>query len=85
MKRRILKLWKVLLKMVILQYKEKQRKNQFFSVKSFEDILEHFKERAPQESTRTEITELEQFFDSVEKCTHSETISSQANVSYMKE
>ena len=70
MKRRILKLWKVLLKMVILQYKEKQRKNQFFSVKSFEDILEHFKQRAPQESTRTEITELEQFFDSVEKCTH---------------
>ena len=68
--------------MVILQYKEKQRKNKFFSVKSFEDILEHFKQRAPQESTRTEITELQQFFDSIEKCTHSENISSQAHNNY---
>ena len=53
-----------------------------FSVKSFEDILEHFKQRAPQESTRTEITELQQFFDSIEKCTHSENISSQAYNNY---
>ena len=53
-----------------------------FSVKSFEDILEHFKQRAPQEGTRTEITELQQFFDSIEKCTHSENISSQAHNNY---
>ena len=53
-----------------------------FSVKSFEDMLEHFKQCTPQENTRTEITELEQFFDSVEKCTHSENISSQANGNY---
>ena len=54
----------------------------FFSVKSFEDMLEHFKQYAPQENTHIEITELEQFFDFVEKCTHSEKISSQANDNY---
>ena len=42
-------------------------------------MLEHFKQCTPQENTRTEITELEQFFDLVEKCTHSEKISSQAS------
>ena len=53
-----------------------------FSVKSFEDILEHFKKCTPQDNTRTEISELEQFFDSVEKCTHAERNSSQANDNY---
>ena len=32
-----------------------------FSVKSFEDMLEHFKQCTPQENTRSEIRELEQF------------------------
>ena len=50
-----------------------------FPVKSFEDILEQFKQCIPEDNTRTEITELEQFFDSVEKCTHSEKNLSQAN------
>ena len=53
-----------------------------FSVKSFEDILEHFKQCTPQDNTRTEITELVQFFDSLAKCTHSESNSSQANDNY---
>ena len=53
-----------------------------FSVKSFEDILEYFKQSTPQENTRTEITELEHFFDSAEKSTHSEKNSSQANDNY---
>ena len=35
-------------------------------------MLKHFKQYAPQENTHTEITELEQLFDFVEKCTHSE-------------
>ena len=38
-----------------------------FSVKLFEDILEHFKQYTPQDNTSTEITELEQFFDSLEE------------------
>ena len=37
------------------------RKNQFFSAQSFEDILEHHKQCTPQDNTRTEITELDQF------------------------
>ena len=45
-------------------------------------MLKHFKQYAPQENTHTEITELEQLFDFVEKCTHSEKISSQANDNY---
>ena len=53
-----------------------------FYVKSFEDMLEHFKQFAPEGNTRTEITELEQFFDSVEKYTQSEKILSQANDNY---
>ena len=53
-----------------------------FSTKSFEDILENFKQCTPQDNTRHEITELEQFFDSVEKCIHSEKNLSQANDNY---
>ena len=53
-----------------------------FPAKSFEDILQHFKQCAPEENTRTEITEFEQFLDSVEKCTHFEKNSSQANDNY---
>ena len=71
-------LWKVLLKMVILQCKEES----VFSVKLFEDILEYFKQCTPTDYTHTEITELEQFFDSVEKCTHSVKNLSQVNNSY---
>ena len=57
-------------------------KELFFSVKSFEDILEHFKQCTPQVNTLTEITELEQLFDSAEECTYSEKNSSQANDNY---
>ena len=45
-------------------------------------MLEHFKQCTPQENTRTKIAELQQFFDSVERCTYSENISSQANHNY---
>ena len=53
-----------------------------FSIKSFEDILEHFKQSTAQDNTRTEITELEQFLNSVEKCTHFEKNSSQFSDKY---
>ena len=57
----------------------KAEEESIFSVKSFEDVLQHFKQCTPQDNTRTKITELEQFFDSVEKCSHSEKNLSQAN------
>ena len=53
-----------------------------FSVKSFKDILEHLKQCTPQDNTNTDITELQQFFYSVEKCPHFETNLSQANHNY---
>ena len=66
-----------LLKMVILQCKEKQNKNQVFQfnrLKIFQNIS-----NSPQGNTLTEITELNHFFYSVEKCTHSGKNLSQAN------
>ena len=53
-----------------------------FSIKSFEDILEHFKQSTAQDNTRTEITGLEQFLNSVEKCTHFEKNSAQFSDKY---
>ena len=48
----------------------------------FEDILEHFKQITPQYITHTEITEIEHFFDPIEKCTHSEKNLSQTINNY---
>ena len=52
-----------------------------FSLKSFQDILD-FKQCTPQDYTHKERTELEQFFDSVGKCTHSEKNSSEPKDNY---
>ena len=70
----------------VYQYMKKLDKNleeaHFKSTSESFKIFQNILNNVLLKTTRTEITELEEFFDSVEKCTHSKKILSQANDNY---